>query len=290
MTVMISYRASDQALAEEIFVLLKSAGVKAWIDRSGISPGTKWREELMHQFQSCEACVPLLSKAYLASEHCRMELFIARSFERRVLPVMINDCWNALDADESTRGLRDTFMVRLHDLSMAGLPVTRDEALSRLVSAAARPLPKLPKSVFISHVNRDAVLATAMARDLRAQRIPAWVATLDTPVGENWRQTQVRAMSAASCQLVILNTGITQNPILRTELLLSEALGIPVFTAYHPEIVGNQSKIAAINTELRAADLSYRRLYDITAFSLQKGSPAAPQDLLEILWGAQRKR
>lgn len=46
----------------------------------------------------------LLSPAYLASVHCRMEVFIARSHNNSIRPVMAKECFDALrDHEEAGR-------------------------------------------------------------------------------------------------------------------------------------------------------------------------------------------
>ena len=184
MAVMISYSSDDRSIADETVAALKAAKANVWIDSEGIPEGSQWREELMRQLKTCDACVPLISKHYLASEHCRMELFLARSFERKILPIMIDDCWNALDADEATRGLRDIFMMRLFDLKAVGLPITRAEAFQRVAQAASGQSTIPTKPVFVSHLNQDAELATAVARELQAAQVPAWV---DNIAHASWR-------------------------------------------------------------------------------------------------------
>jgi hypothetical protein len=281
---MISYSSAQSNLASEITALLKDAKVDVWIDREGIQPGARWRDELLKQLRVCEACVPILSRKYLESEHCRMELLVARSFGRRILPVMVEDCWGALDAHEATRGLGDIFMMRLFDTWDAlGLPLSRGESLERVVRAAAKSAPQPTRPVYITHLQRNAKLATEVALTLSAQGVPAWVSTLHTEVGDNWRQAQVRAMSGACAQLVILNKGFAESDLLRTELLLSEAVGLPVFTAHHPSVMGDGAKIAAINADLRSGDLTYRRLFDTHAFQLSTSDPVAPAQMAEVM-------
>lgn len=132
----ISYRTPHRATADEICAELESAGLSPWMDYRGIKPGAKWREELLKQVRSCRAFVALLSSDYLESEHCRMEILIARRCGCAVLPVVLDDCFDLFDSFEETKGLADTFLVRLYRLSVVGLPITRQQAIQRVVDAA----------------------------------------------------------------------------------------------------------------------------------------------------------
>jgi hypothetical protein len=93
MNVMLSYRSSDAAIMEELAAHLRSRGIVSWIDRQGIAPGARWRDTLLQELRSCDKFIVILSPAYLQSEHCRMEVFIARSFGKPILPIMTEDCF-----------------------------------------------------------------------------------------------------------------------------------------------------------------------------------------------------
>ena len=129
MNVMLSYRSSDSDFMMELATHLRSQRIDPWIDREGIRPGEKWRDALINELKVCDKLIVILSRAYLESEHCRMELFIARSFGKPILPIMVEDCFTELRSHEETKGLEDIFMMRLYNLSAVGLPISRDEAL-----------------------------------------------------------------------------------------------------------------------------------------------------------------
>src|SRR5688572_7628727 len=117
MKVMISYPRTHAFFVDRLVRHLHSRGIEPWLDREGIKEGTRWRDALLEQLRTCDACVVVLSHAYLASEHCRMEAFIARSFGRLILPVAVEDCFGALRNHEETKGLEDIFMMRMYRLS-----------------------------------------------------------------------------------------------------------------------------------------------------------------------------
>jgi hypothetical protein len=265
--IMISYKTTHRAVADELYAELKTADLSPWMDYLGIAPGQKWRDELLRVVRTCRAFVALLTRDYVQSEHCRMEIFIARSRGCPVLPVMLEDCFDLLDRYEETKGLADIFMVRLYRLSVVGLPITRDEAIRRLVTAAHEIGSETPrKTVYVSYCNNEAAVATRIAEQLEHDGIAAWVATRDCRVGENWRQAQARGMLNAAIQIVVLDDTVAKADVLRTEILLAEAMDLPVFTVLGTQLAADAIAVARVMEELRTADLTYRRLTDVQAF------------------------
>lgn len=274
--VMISYRTPHRAIADEIYAALQAAGLPVWMDYRAIQPGARWRDELLKQVRSCRAFVALLSTDYLESEHCRMEILIARSRGCPVLPVVLDDCLDQFDRYEETKGLADTFLVRLHRLSVVGLPITRAQAIERVVdSARLVGQPAAPKTVYVSYCNDEAAVATRIAAALDAKGVTAWVATQDCRVGDNWRQAQARGLMHASLQVIVLDESIVNAHVLRTEIMLAEAFGLPVVTVLGGALSQDERAVARVMQGLRAADITYRRLTDVQPFRCDDQSVAS---------------
>lgn len=274
--VMISYRTPHRATADEICAELESAGLSPWMDYRGIEPGSKWRDELLKQVRSCRAFVALLSADYLESEHCRMEIFIARSRGCAVLPVVLDDCIDLFDRFEETKGLADTFLVRLYRLSVVGLPITRQQAIQRVVDAArALGQQARPKTVYVSYCNKEADVATQIATTLEGHGVSAWVATQDCRVGDNWRQAQARGVMNASIQVVVIDESIVDADVLRTEIMLAEAFGLPVVTVLGRSLGQDERAVARVMKQLRSADITYRRLTEVQPFRCDEQSVAS---------------
>lgn len=266
-SIMISYRAPDRAVADEIYRELDSVGLSPWMDYRGIQPGSKWRDELLKQVRRCDAFVALLTPDYVQSEHCRMELFVARSRGCPILPVMLQDAFEILDRYEETKGLADTFMVRLYRLSVVGLPITRQEALQRLVAAAQATGQEAPrKMVYVAYCNAEAALATRIAEQLERDGTSAWVATRDCRVGDNWRHAQAQGVMNAAVQIVVLDKTIAGANVLRTEIVLAEAFGLPVYTVLGEALTDDAEGVAEVMRALRSADITFRRLTDLQPF------------------------
>jgi hypothetical protein len=286
MNVMLSYRSTDAEFMEELATHLRKEGIKPWIDREGIPPATRWRDELLNELRSCDKFIAVLSPSYLQSEHCRMEVFIARSFGRPILPVMTEDCFSALRDHEETKGLEDIFMMRIYRLNAVGLPITREDAFRR-ISGSLLHLPSEKRGrcqpVYVSYSTPDGDFATTLAHALNERGIATWIATLDISVGENWRDAQARAMMQASSHLVVLDENMVHQNVLRTEILLSEARGLPTFTILPPRLNKEQSKVRGLLDDLDSSDQTYRRLAATQYFSCANGLDQVIPQMLKIL-------
>jgi len=281
---MISYKTENRATADELFVMLEAAGLVPWMDYRGIEPGMKWRDELIRQVRTCNAFVALLTPNYIRSEHCRMEILIARSRRCPILPVEVEECIDLLDSYEETKGLADTFMVRLQRSSLVGLPIRREQALERLVSAALS-IDQTPfvKKAYIAYCSNEAAVATQIASQLEQAGISTWIATKDCRIGDNWRQAQAYGVANAAAQVIVIDETIADADVLRTEIILSEAFGLPVFTVLGESLSKDDTKIACIMRNLRSADITYRRLTDIQPFRSDHDSIAKLAKVLESI-------
>lgn len=281
---MISYKTENRATADELFVMLEAAGLVPWMDYRGIEPGMKWRDELIRQVRTCNAFVALLTPNYIRSEHCRMEILIARSRRCPILPVEVEECIDLLDSYEETKGLADTFMVRLQRSSLVGLPIRREQALERLVSAALS-IDQTPfvKKAYIAYCSNEAAVATQIASQLEQAGISTWIATKDCRIGDNWRQAQAYGVANAAAQVIVIDETIADADVLRTEIILSEAFGLPVFTVLGESLSKDDTKIAFIMRNLRSADITYRRLTDIQPFRSDHDSIAKLAKVLESI-------
>lgn len=282
--IMISYKTENRATADELFVMLEAAGLVPWMDYRGIEPGMKWRDELIRQVRTCNAFVALLTPNYIRSEHCRMEILIARSRRCPILPVEVEECIDLLDSYEETKGLADTFMVRLQRSSLVGLPIRREQALERLVSAALS-IDQTPfvKKAYIAYCSNEAAVATQIASQLEQAGISTWIATKDCRIGDNWRQAQAYGVANAAAQVIVIDETIADADVLRTEIILSEAFGLPVFTVLGESLSKDDTKIASIMRNLRSADITYRRLTDIQPFRSDHDSIAKLAKVLESI-------
>lgn len=88
--VFLSYRRSDQDLAQRLVEAMQAQGVNVWWDQM-IEGGEDWREAIVENLTSARALVILFSEECNNSKQLKKELSIADSLDKEVIPVLIED-------------------------------------------------------------------------------------------------------------------------------------------------------------------------------------------------------
>ncbi|MEM8635440.1 MAG: TIR domain-containing protein [Pseudomonadota bacterium] len=88
--VFLSYRRSDQTLAEALVRALEARGLTVWWDQK-IDGGTDWRDAIAENLEQAETLVILFSEDCNNSRQLRKELAMADLMEKDVVPVLIED-------------------------------------------------------------------------------------------------------------------------------------------------------------------------------------------------------
>jgi hypothetical protein len=70
----------------------------------------------------------------------------------------------------------------------------------------------------------------------------------------------------AAIQVVVLDETIAEAEVLRTEIMLGEAVGLPVITVLGAKLSADEAVVARVMKELRTADITFRRLTDVQPF------------------------
>jgi TIR domain len=122
MNIMISYSRRDGAEVDAVLSELARYGLHAWKDTSNFKGGEDWRATLLKKPRSVDGFIPFLSKHYVDSPMCRMELFLARATDRNIFPIMLTECWGLLDTKEGTKYISALFLARMEALKIASLP------------------------------------------------------------------------------------------------------------------------------------------------------------------------
>jgi hypothetical protein len=274
---MISYNSAQRPFAESLKARLRSAGVDVWIDREGIRPGTAWRQGFVSAARTCDAFVPVLSPSFLNSAPCRLEVLTAKSFGRRIVPVMVEDCLRALADHPETQGLNDIFMMFFNDLLSVGVPISEEEAYQRVVDGitfdAASAVDTSEPPVYVAHVWKEAAFADRLARALIDRGRPAWIAARDIPVGVRWFDEQIRAIHRAKAMVVVINEDTAKARHLRTEIALAGVLGLPVLPVLADNLKGDWDKRKALNAAFQQVD-DLRMLYETEPFSSDPDWPS----------------
>ncbi len=252
MNIMVSYSRRDDAEVKAVLSELAQYGLLPWKDTSDMQPGEDWRATLLKKPRSVDGFIPFLSKHYVDSSMCRMELFLARATERNIFPIMLTECWKWLDTKEETKHLSALFVAQVDALTIVSLPVTRGQMLERFARDVRRRISNSGKpdtNVYVSYPSQAGAFATRIRNGISDRQIKPWIATLDCEFGSDWRKSQVDAMMRAKVHIVIVSRDFLDADVdvLRTEILMSESLGI--------EVLGVEA------SELEDADL-HAQVYD----------------------------
>ncbi|MEB3212811.1 MAG: TIR domain-containing protein, partial [Leptolyngbyaceae bacterium] len=100
--VFISHAEVDHDVREKVRYSLMCQGITVWINRTDITTGTDFQEEINHGIEETDNVVWLMSPASLASDYCREELEYALSLKKRIIPLLIHD----VDMEDLPLGLR----------------------------------------------------------------------------------------------------------------------------------------------------------------------------------------
>ncbi len=264
MPVMISYSRNDWELVEPVVQFLESEGIDTWYDQKNLKPFTDWRRELLKMPRIADAFVPFISRNYIESEMCRMELLLARSFDRPVVPVMLDECWDELDAWEETTHLSRIFMARLGSLRLVGKVFSLQEQLARIsrsLKAVANNDLQSNENIYISFPNGCAEFATSLHARLKGGNRRPWIATMNCEIGVDWRRAQVLAMASSKAHVLVISEDYkNQQQALRAEILTSEALELPTLCVCSPELSEDQRRAGEIYSSLMNGEQALRRL------------------------------
>lgn len=265
--VMISYSHEQSDFLKSLLWRLRAANINPWIDQEGVLAGKPWRQELSDAVRQCEILLPILSPAFLASDPCRFEVMLARSFGKKIVPIMVEECTKEIPKYPETKGLEDIFMMYFTDLKSVGLPLSEDEAYERVVdSIYGKQVPPSGQPIYVAYVWSEAEFADRIALALQARGHSIWIATRHVPLGVRWFDEQVRALHTAKAMVVVFNEKVGDAALLRTEIILASARGIPILPVLADSVKGDKRIIQDLRKSLRARDETFV-LYELQWFS-----------------------
>ena len=269
--VMLSYNSAQRDFANTLKSHLRAAGLDVWIDREGIDPGTRWRDGFLKAIQARDVFVPVLSPEFLQSSHCRLEVLTARSFGKKIVPVMVKECMASLGDHPETHGLGDIFLQYFTDLRSVGVALSEEEAYQRVVSGilfdAAADVP-VGELVYVAHVWKQAEFADRIATALKERGHPVWIAARDIPVGVRWFDEQIRAIHRSRAMVVVVDEEAPDVRHLRTEIAVAGVLGLPLLPVLADTIKGDWAARKTLNDAFKNAD-DLRPLYELEPFSTE---------------------
>jgi hypothetical protein len=117
----------------------------------------------------------------------------------------------------------------------------------------------------VAYVWSEANLADRIAQALAKRGQAVWIATRHVPLGVRWFDEQVRALHSAQAMVVVINEGTAKGQLLRTEIVLAQARGIPILPVLSDSAKSSPRKIKNLRESVRAQDDTLV-LYDLHWF------------------------
>lgn len=88
----ISYSRADKEFAIKLAQALKSARFPVWLDQFDIPTGARWDNELEKALNECGIFLVVLTPDSIASENVKDEIGFAIDSQKRILPVLLENC------------------------------------------------------------------------------------------------------------------------------------------------------------------------------------------------------
>lgn len=89
--ILIGYHKRDSELVQRLDEDLIKRGIKIWLDTRNVKGGQSKRQAIYEGIVSSDCFIACLSPQFLQDEFCRTQLFLARAYNKQILPVLISE-------------------------------------------------------------------------------------------------------------------------------------------------------------------------------------------------------
>jgi CHASE2 domain-containing sensor protein len=114
--VFLSYSDKEQECMDKIAKTLMRESLTVWTNKTDIQTGTDFQDAINHGIEEADNLVFLMSPSSLASEYCQQKLTYALSFNKRIIPLLIQP----LDLDQIPLELRNIQFIDFTGLEEEG--------------------------------------------------------------------------------------------------------------------------------------------------------------------------
>lgn len=289
--VFISCHEDDWPLVDRLDEDLRKRGIETLRDSRDVRPGESRRWAAKRLVGDAPFFVACLSPSYLDDAFSRAQLFVARAYGRRVLPILV-----AAFPDGGPRaallasGDRFTHAIKgLEELDIADftglLPRwglgSYGGNFTRLVNAI-RPVPTAAPlnadPIYVSYHYKQEAFAMRLARDLQLARGQVWFDKFNIDIGAHWRTAMYEGLRRAGHLVLCLTPEAARSENVNHEVLVAKLRPIPI----HPVVSENLRTNRTLAKELDAAlleSVEMRHFADIAPYMPAPGYP----DMLEQL-------
>lgn len=159
--IFISYSRCDLAFAQSFVAEIeKAAGIKPWVDLSGVETGEQFTDVIIQAIDSCEIFVFLISRSSLESPWTKKEVLYAKDCNKKIYPIII-------DGAEPHGWFRFEFG-RIDCINYA-VPEQREKLLDNLAQLFSERREASAEDVFLSKARRFKTNDGVIDADERAE-------------------------------------------------------------------------------------------------------------------------
>jgi TIR domain len=286
--VFISYHRADGELVRRLDGDLQKRGIEASLDTRSVPHGMSRQATILKLIVDSQYFIACLSPHYLEDDFSRTQLFVARAYGKRILPIIAG----AFEADERPAdslfyaGQKNPHAIKgLEELDIAdftsvypdfglGSYETNFERLVDVIRPVPKPTPLNASLIYISYNRKDTAFVTRLARDLTLARGRVWFDKLSIALGSQWRQGMYSGLRDAAHFIVCLNPDAARSENVNHEVLVARLRGIPIYPVISEEVVTHPGVEAELERALNESP-EMRPFADI--------KPYAPQPTYEAM-------
>lgn len=277
--VLISYDKSDSGLVQRLDGDLIKRGINVWIDTRNVQPKQSKRQTIYEGIVSSDCFIPCLSPRFLEEEFCRTQLFLARAYNKQILPVLISRFslgrsprFDLLEAGEqythAVKGLEELDIVDFsghYDAWGLGSYERNFEKLVDAIQPTPKPVPLNAQLLYVSYNYRDTDFATRLAKDLELARGRVWIDKLSIRLGSNWRGAMYEGLRTAHHFIVCVTPEAARSENVAHEVLVAKMRGIPIYPVIPERVHGDDTLKSQLESAIAESD-AMKFLNDLKAF------------------------
>lgn len=289
--VFMSYHSTDLAFVRRLDSDLSKRGIQASID-TRFAPGQSRRWTIKEQILASDCFIACLSPQYLGDEFSRTQLFMARAYGKRVLPILVAPFTPGQSPriDLLTAGQKHTHAIKgIEELDIADFsgayPVwglgsyeKNFERLVDVIQPVPKPTPLNSKLIYVSYNWKDESFAMRLAKDLELARGNVWIDKRKIQIGSLWRSAMYGGLQKADYFIVCLNPDAAWSENVNHEVLVANMRKIPIYPVVSEDIYRNPDLMADLKNALTESS-EMKSLLDPVWFTPEVSYEAMLDDL-----------
>lgn len=289
--VFISYHSTDLAFVRRLDSDLLKRGIQASID-TRFAPGQSRHWTIKEQILASDCVITCLSPQYLEDEFSRTQLFMARAYEKRVLPILVAPFTPGQSPriDLLTAGQKYSHAIKgIEELDIADFsgayPVwglgsyeKNFERLVDVIQPIPKPTPLNSKLIYVSYNWKDEPFAMRLAKDLELARGNVWIDKRKIPIGSLWRSAMYEGLQKADYFIVCLNPDAARSENVNHEVLVANMRKIPIYPVVSEDMYRRPDLMAELKNALNESS-EMKSLLDPVWFTPEVSYEAMFDDL-----------